>query len=493
MTVRGRAKALLRRDPSVAVAVGAGLVALAARLPGAIGYPLWQDEVASARILIEPTPWAAVERVVDTESTPPLWYLLGWVVHQAGVPVTGTRGLSVLFGWALAALVVLYANRLLPLWAAGFAGLSAALGWQFVYHGRELRAYALFALLAVVFAVLLEASVREPARGQLVALATVSAAGALTHYFFLLTVATGLAWLWTARGTTSAKRRVAATLAVSFVPFLAWLPGLIGQFGGQRLDWVADFSGLKAAYMYSTVFASAGPLYVRDHPVEIGAAEAVGRSVLLAFVLTGALLLWRRSDTARLCALLALAPVAAGVLLWLAGAQVFTTRNFLGAAPFACIALAAAVASLPRPAAFAAATAGVGLLVAGYAQERVLAPPPYDEAAAALVRAGWRPGEPIAFIGGAHRLFYLGDIHALRSPVQWYLPGHPQLVAAPPRTTCTRVFLVAPTAASARIAAIADGARTTWTDSLAVLALPCTPRVAEALPKAGGAWFESAG
>ncbi|HYY06071.1 MAG TPA: hypothetical protein VE997_05805 [Candidatus Limnocylindria bacterium] len=497
MPLRGRAKGLLRREPVHAVAAAAALAAIAARLPGAVGYPLWQDEVASARILIEPTPWAAVARVVDTESTPPLWYVLAWLVHHAGVPVVATRGLSVLCGGALAALVVFYADRFLPLWAAGLAGLLAALGWQFVYHGRELRAYALFALLAVVFALLLEASVRAPTRARLAGLAVTSAAGALTHYFFLLTLGTGLLWLWTSRSAGAARGRVTAALGLSLLPFLAWLPGLIAQQGDARLAWITQFSGLKVAYLYSTVFASAGPLYVRDHPVDIGPAEAVGRFVLLAVVLAGAAVLARRSERARLCALLGTVPVAAGVVGWLAGAQIFTTRNFLGAAPFACIAVAAAVAALPRRAAFATAAVAVVLVAAGYAQERVLAPPPYDEAAAALVRDGWRRGDPVAIVGGAHRLFYLGNVHALQSPVQWYLPGHPELVSAAPRTTCARVYLLAPAGSGSLVADRAGVGRAARGEmlagSLVVMRLPCTAGVAAAVPAAGGRWFESTG
>jgi hypothetical protein len=497
MPLRGRAERLLGREPSLAVAFAAGLVAVAARLPGAVGYPLWQDEVASARILIEPTPWAAVGRVVDTESTPPLWYVLGWLVHHAGVPVTGVRAVSVLCGGALAFFLVLYARRFLPLWAAALAGLAAALGWQFVYHGRELRAYALFALLAVAFARLLERSVERPERNRLLALAAVAAAGALTHYFFLLTIATGLLWLWTARGATAARRRVTVALAVALVPFLAWLPGLVGQSDDTRLDWVANFSVLKAAYVYSTLFVSAGPLYVQDHPVDVGPLEAVGRFAILAVVLAGAVVLFRRSEPARLCALLAVVPVAAGVVLWLGGAQIFTTRNFLGAAPFACVALAAAVAALPHRFALSAAGVATGLLLAGYAQERVLAPPPYDDAAAAIAREGWAAGQPIAIVGGAHSLFYLGDVHALRSPVQWYLPWHPQLQPIPPSGSCARVYVLAPASAGPRILEPAridpDAPTVTRSGSLVVARLPCTPAVTATLAAVGASWFDSSG
>jgi hypothetical protein len=415
--------------------------------------------------------------------------VLGWLVHHAGVPVVGVRALSVLCGGALAFLLVLYARRFLPLAGAALAGIAAALGWQFVLHGRELRAYALFALLAVVFAWLLERAVERPPRGRLWPLAAVAAAGALTHYFFLLTIAAGLLWLWAVPEAGATRRRVTAALGLALVPFIAWLPGLIAQSEDSRLEWVASFSLLKAAYLYSTLFASAGPLYVEDHPVDIGAVEAVGRFALLAVVLAGTVLLFRRPGAARLCALLATAPVAAGVVLWAGGVEIFTTRNFLGAAPFACVALAAVVTALPRRAALAAGGAVVALLSAGYAQERVLAPPPYDAAAAAIVRQGWSRGEPIAVVGGAHSLFYLGDVHAIQSPVGWYLPGHPRLSSVAPAAACAEVYVVAPVSAASRIQSSAEAQAVTRAGSLTVLRLPCNDKVQEALAAVGAGWF----
>ena len=137
-------------------------------------------------------------------------------------------------------------------------------------------------LLAVGFAWLLERSVERPGRQRLVALGAVAAAGALTHYFFLLTIAAGLLWLWTSGAAAAARRRVSVALALALVPFLAWLPGLVEQSEDSRLDWVASFSVPKAAYLYSTLFASAGPLYVEEHPVDIDPVEALGRIAVLA-------------------------------------------------------------------------------------------------------------------------------------------------------------------------------------------------------------------
>ena len=166
------------------------------RLPAALNHSLWGDEIASARVLVQPELSDVLLQVRLRESTPPGWYVLSWLVHRGGVPLQDLRLLSVLASALLAALVVVDADRLMPLWAAALAGLAVALGFQFVAHGTEMRAYALFALLAVLFAVALEAAASEPTRRRLLLFGACVAAGMLTHYFFFLTLVTGIAWLW---------------------------------------------------------------------------------------------------------------------------------------------------------------------------------------------------------------------------------------------------------------------------------------------------------
>ncbi len=413
-------------------AVVVAAVAIAVRGPGAVAYDLWQDEVASARILIEPTPWDAVGRVADTESTPPTWYLAGWLLHWIGVPVEGVRWLSVLCGAAAAGLTMVFARRFLSLPAAILAGTTVALAWQLVARGHELRAYSLYLLVCVAFALLLDAAVRQPSRGRLVSLAAVTALGLLTHYFFALAVLTGLLWLVVPRLSNSllqgVRGRVGVALGVGLVPLLAWLPGFVQQVENGRYSWVAGFDALKAAAVYSTYFWNADALYVEADDVTIEPLAAVGRLVILAVILAGAVVLWRLGAEARLTALLATVPVGATTLLWLAGGSVFTTRNLICSAPFAAIAIAAAVDALPRPAALAAGGAALGLLGFGLVQERTLRPPDYESAADRLHAAGLRPGDAVYVIGGAHHLSFLGDSYALRSPIGWYLPGHPRLL-----------------------------------------------------------------
>ena len=117
------------------------LVATAVRLPGVYTQAFWQDEVASARIIDEPTFRRVLAHVARTESTPPLWYVLGWLLRQAGTPLQDIRLLSVAAGALSAALVVDVGRRVVPLPLASLAGLFVALGGQLVGHGQELRSY----------------------------------------------------------------------------------------------------------------------------------------------------------------------------------------------------------------------------------------------------------------------------------------------------------------------------------------------------------------
>jgi 4-amino-4-deoxy-L-arabinose transferase-like glycosyltransferase len=394
--------------------------------------------------MIEPTIGAALGRVEETESTPPLWYGLAWIVEQAGLPVEAARGIGVLAGALLAGLLVVYARRLLPLWAAGLAGLIVALAGQLVLRGAELRAYALYALLALAFAWLLERAAEKASWGRLAALAAVAAAGLLTHYFFAFVALAAVAWLWTTPAFRASRLSVSVALGAGVLPFLLWLPSLVEQIENQRFSWIGDFSLLKAVAVYSAFGWNAGPLYVRDL-VQIGALDGILRVGVFLAVVAGCVLVWRLGPRGRLIAILALAPAGMVALLWLAGENLFTARNVLACAPFAAVAIAALAAALPRRWGRLAAAVCVLVVAGGLAREVELAPPPYDEIADALVDLGWEEeaDEFVSITGGAHELSYLGSAYAIRGPVSWYLPGHPRLVLDDGEG-CGQVFVVSP-------------------------------------------------
>src|SRR6476659_6235348 len=274
------------------------LLAVAARLPGVFTQALWQDEVASARVITEPTLPRMLAHVARTESTPPLWYTLAWLAHRAGVPVQDVRLLSVAAGGALAALVVDLARRVVPLPFAALAGLLTAFGSQLASHGHELRAYELLALFSALFARVLLAAVERPSR-----------------------------------------RRATAASCLGAAAATPWLPVSIAQYHQDRFWWIPAFRLRAVLAVPLRLFT---PVYGRT---ELGLALSL---VVVAVVAAGCLRLARLSSHGRLVAALAVLPLAAAALAWAGGVRVFALCNMIGIAPFVSIVVAAAIASLPR-------------------------------------------------------------------------------------------------------------------------------------------------
>ena len=420
------------RRATIAVAAGVSALAAAATLPGAIDLPLWQDEVASARVLLESTPTGVVEHVARTESTPPGWYLLAWLGREAGISIEGLRLLSVALAAAVAGLTVVYARRFLPLWIAGLSGVLTALAWQTVVHGSEVRAYALLALLTLVFALLLERAAAEPRLGRLAALAACAAAGAYTHYFFVLAALAGLVWLAVERELRSTAVRAGAAIVLGTATLLAWLPGLADQVGAERFGWIDAFDLVKFAALPSALFWDPGTMYA-EIGVDPGLWEAAARAAILVGVVAGCAVLWRLGSSARLSALLVLVPVGLSGIAWLAGLRIVTGRNLIGVTAFAAVALAALLLPLPRRAAYAAAAAGLAVAVGAYVRTPMAERPDFDRVADTLVEVGWEPGDPILVVG---------TLFDFRSPLEWYLPGDVTLAQAEPARECSRLFVV---------------------------------------------------
>jgi len=410
-------------------AAGAACLAFAVRLDGAIHFAFWQDEVASARAIAQSTPVGVAHQVARTEATPPLWYWLGWLVHSVGVPMHDVRIVSALAGALLAGAVVVYARTLVPLWAAALAGVAVSLGYQLVFHGRELRAYELHALLSVLLAI-------AAARRRPVVLGLVVAAGALTNYFFLLSVAAVLLWLWTSAHARARRRPLTVAVLAGLVPFAAWIPVLAFQYRHHRASFIGAFRGHDVLTEYWSLFSRG----------QHGTAAAIA---LLVVILAGSAVL-AISDLGRLCAFLAVVPYVIAAAIWLAGPRIFDVRNLIGVAPFAAIAVVALLALLPRPAGLAAGAAALALLVVGYVADNRRGPIPYDRIAASLSAAGWTAADPIV----VH-----GDFFSFRSPLEWYLPNQPALTLGVPRSVCPRVFVVVHRHVRRRVRARPHGGR----------------------------------
>jgi 4-amino-4-deoxy-L-arabinose transferase-like glycosyltransferase len=404
------------------VGAGAALV----RLPRALTDPFWQDEVASARILREPTLTGVVRHVARTESTPPLWYLIGWLTHRLGLSIHDVRLLSVVTGGLLATATVLLARGLVGRTGAALAGVLVAVGGELVAAGRELRAYELLALMAVLFALALDAAVRDPSRRHLAALGISTVGGVMSHYFFAFTLAAGVAWLWFEPAARRARRRATLAIAGGLVLAAPWLPEALDQYRQNRFSWIGPFDGRVVT---NTAFRLFTPL------VRSGLAARIVPSGFLALALLGALLLARSSARGRLCATLAFGPLALAAVAWLLGVRVYADRNMIGIGAFIATAFAAAIAGLPVRARAAALAAVATVAVAGFASEQLTPSAPYSGIAHALVAEGWNAADPVLVFGSSD---------AFRSPLEWYLPRAPSLtVLRRSHSECRIAYVVA--------------------------------------------------
>jgi hypothetical protein len=410
----------LRRN---APAAGLALLAAAVRLPGVWHNALSQDEVASARILQEPTFLGAVHRIVRTESTPPLWYALGWVVRHLGAPLVDVRLLSVAFGALLAALVYRLACTVVRPGYAAFAAALVAVGYEPVYHGSELRSYELLALLAVVTCTVLLRHAQGPSRRLDVSLAAAVWAGLMTHYFFVYVVAAALAWLWLDPGARAVRRRATAAMFAGGALATPWLPAFVAQYGHDRFWWIGPFKP-------EVVLVTPLRLFLPFRAQSLSLALAV-----IVIAGAGAVLLARRSPAGRLIALLGILPIVVAGTAWAAGERSYAVRNLIETAPFLAVSVAAALSAVPRRVAATAlaATAATAIAVVAVTQSTASLPP-YQRVARALVSEGWRPSDPIAVFG---------NVFSFRAPLEWYLPHGPLLdVSLPTSRACGALFVI---------------------------------------------------
>jgi hypothetical protein len=401
------------------------LVAAAARLPGVYTLALWEDEVASARILGERTFPSMLRHVARTESTPPLWYTLGWLVHLAGAPIRDVRLLSVLAGALLALVVFDVARRFVSLRFAAVSGLLVALGTEIVGHGSELRAYELFALVTALFGRALLDELESPSRRRELVLAVVVAAGGLTHFFFAFSVLAAVGWLWIDPGTRAMRRRATAAIVAGGLVASAWAPVMLTQYHQDRFWWIGPF---RIRYVVAVPLRLFTYAYANTPP---GIVLSVAG---LAVVGAGCLCLARSTPAGRLIAVLALGPTIEAAVVWAGGVRIFALRNLIGTAPFVALAAGAALAALPwRRTAFAvgaASAAGLAALLVA-STGGVL---PYNTIARTLVADGWRTSQPVAVFG---------DFFRYRSPLEWYLPQRPVLDASRPTgRVCGTLFVI---------------------------------------------------
>jgi 4-amino-4-deoxy-L-arabinose transferase-like glycosyltransferase len=413
---------------------------------------LWYDEAVTARLLGMDL-GAMLRAIPDSESTPPLYYVLAWLwTHVAGTGEVGLRSFSALLGTVTIAVVWALGRRI----GGDRAGLAAAalvaVNPMLVWFSQEARAYALLALLGALAALLwlraledwdfvLRSSAQAPVVAsaeasppptfgrrytRMLAWGAVAALMLATHYYAAFLVAPQALWL--ALRAPGWPERVAA-LALPAVAAAALAPLAFGQRENDTAAFITGSDLLTRLAQLPKQF-----LVGYDAPLEVLFVAITALAFLAGAAGLAALRSGRidaspreRSETASLTALCAVALLLA-VLAAIAGEDHLITRNVLFVLPVVCAlvgaGLAVAARWLPGPAAAlalgAACAAGV-ITVAGVARD------------ADLQRDDWRAAVEALGPINEPRLIIATPGSALET-LRYYLPGI-QAVTAPAVTT----------------------------------------------------------
>jgi mannosyltransferase len=364
---------------------------------------LWYDEAVTAHLLRMDL-GAMLRAIPDSESTPPLYYVLAWLWAQAaGTGEAGLRALPALLGVATIPVVWALARRLGGDRAALYAAALTAVNPMLVWFSQEARAYSLLALLAACSALLWLRALESPRSGRLLAWGAVAALALATHYYALFLV--GPQAIWLALKTPGTRARFTA-LALPVVAALALAPLALDQRSNDSAAFIGESSLLRRLAQVPKQF-----LVGYDAPLERLLA-IVTAIALLAGVIGLVRLLPRRGEVLALT-LVTAAALLIPVVLALAGEDHLVTRNVLAALPLALALAGVGLAALPAAAAgriATAAAAALGLVaVIGVATD------------SAYQRDDWRGAARAMGAAGGDRVVVAAP--GALVPLRYYLPG----------------------------------------------------------------------
>ena len=342
-------RSLLKDGVFVGVAAATALAA-ALRFATLDDQSLWLDEAITVGLLREDL-LGMLSAIPDSESTPPLYYVLAWPWAKVfGTSEVGMRAFSALCGTATVPVAYAAGAALASRLAGAIAAFFVATSPLLVWYSQEARAYALFVLCGALSFWLFARALGRPTNAALAGWAAASALALASHYFavFLVAAEAGLLVVFAGR-----RAAVAAASGAVAVVGLALLPLALHQERGGRTSWIDDTPLAERVQDVLRQFVAG------MYPLPRGAALALLLlAAVTAFVAVGVRAKERRPAFVAL-GVGALA-IALPLVSALAGVDYFLTRNVIVAWVPVGVFVALAFAS---ERARAAGLAAAGLLV----------------------------------------------------------------------------------------------------------------------------------
>ncbi|MHB1712012.1 MAG: glycosyltransferase family 39 protein [Acidimicrobiales bacterium] len=214
---------------------------------------LWLDEALTVNISKQPV--SQIPFYLKRDGAPPLFYvLLHFWMGLFGESDLAVRSLPGVMGVATLPLVWLAGRRLGGRGVGWAATLLVATSPFAVQYDTETRMYALVALLTVLGILAIQRVMDQPRRGNLVAVAVVTALLLYTHYWALYLVGVTFLWLafqaWRGRPVWRRHARPAlVAMAIGGLTFLPWAPIFLFQAAHTGTPWAtpANFAAMVHA------------------------------------------------------------------------------------------------------------------------------------------------------------------------------------------------------------------------------------------------------
>ena len=350
-------------------------VAAGLRFYGLARQGFWFDE-GNTVLLVHFSPGRMLGLIPQSESTPPLYYLVAWVWARCfGFGEAGLRSLSALAGALVVPIAYGAAAKLVSRRAGIIAAALTACSPLLIWYSQEARSYEVMVLLTGVALLAFAYALHSSSARILAAWALASVLALATHYYGLLAILPEAIWLLHVHG-----RRRSAQLAVGGVALcaVALIPLAISQSSTGNSNWIASVSLLTRLRQIAPLFLIGTGAPAQGVLEPLAAALAVAALTLLG---------WRGRAGERSGALLAGGLATAGLvvslLLVAAGVDELIARNLIALWLPATVLVAGGLAVRRAGAVGIAIT--IGLCVIGVTASVGVAADP------SLQRPDWRP------------------------------------------------------------------------------------------------------
>jgi uncharacterized membrane protein len=306
-------------------------VAAALRFSTISRQSFWYDETITVWLL-KKSFTGMLTTIPRSESTPPLYYICGWVWTQVfGTSEAGVRSFSAVVGTLTVPVVYAIGRALLSHRVGLIAAWITTVNPFLVWYSQEARSYALLAFLGAISLLCAARAQQTSTVRALAAWATFATLAMGTHYFAFFLVAAEAVWLVT---TARTRRSAVALIALIVAAAGVLTPLAVFQARVVSTAWIHnDFSfRLRSEWMFVQLLGIgrpapwAGVATTSVHPAWIAAG-----AILLA--LCGILLVTRAKPDERsraaLVGALGAATIGAPVLIAIFSSLFGRTADFV--------------------------------------------------------------------------------------------------------------------------------------------------------------------